>query len=107
LLDEGVATAAGSDAPYGDPNPWMAIDAATRRRTADGATLGAEESVSAYTALGMFLSSADDPGGPRRAVRVDASSDLCLLPVPLGVALDDPASVQPAAVIVRGELVTW
>ncbi len=107
LLDAGVAVAAGTDAPYGDPNPWTAIDAATRRETASGATLTPDESVAPSTALDMFLSSPDDPGGARRVVRAGASSDLCLLPVPLREALDDPAAVQPSAVVVRGELIVW
>lgn len=107
LLDLGVSVAAGTDAPYGDANPWVAIDAAARRRTSSGAELGPDEAVSASTALGFFLSSAHDPGGVSRSVRVGARGDLCLLRERLADALPDPISVQPACTIVRGELSVW
>jgi len=90
LLRAGVRVAGGSDAPYGDPDPWRSIAAAVERRTASGAVQGAAERVTADAALGLWLQQPD--GSPRRVV-VGAPADLCLLDRPLPVALADPADV--------------
>ena len=41
LLAAGVGVAAGTDAPFGDANPWRAIAAARDRTTPSGVVLGA------------------------------------------------------------------
>ncbi len=65
-LEAGVPLAAGTDAPFGDPDPWLAIRAATTRRTRSGACLGRAEIVSPETALTLFTDgfSHFDPADP-------------------------------------------
>lgn len=105
LLTAGVAVAGSSDAPYGPVDPWRAIAAATTRRTRGGALLGAGERVPARRALGLYLGSSADPGGPPRHVVPGALADLCVLPTPLDVALGRPELVRPLATVVAGRIV--
>jgi predicted amidohydrolase YtcJ len=92
LLDAGVGVGGGTDAPFGDPDPWLAIRAAVERRTAGGAPLGLREAVSPERALALFLTPPDDPGGEVRRVRPGASADLCLLDAALSQVLEEPSS---------------
>jgi predicted amidohydrolase YtcJ len=105
LLAAGIGVAAGSDAPYGDPDPWRAIAAARDRTTPSGAVLGAGERIAARRALDLFLAPLDDPAGPPRRVQVGAPADLCLLADPLDAALADPAAVTVRATVRSGRVV--
>jgi predicted amidohydrolase YtcJ len=105
LLDAGVPVGAGTDAPYGPLDPWVAVDAAATRTTATGAPLGPQERVSPMRALGMFLSPLEHPGGPPRLVAVGAHADLCLLDRPLEVALAAPAAGHVRTTVVGGRVV--
>ena len=105
LLAAGVAVAAGSDAPYGDVDPWASMRAAVGRRTAAGVSLGPGEAVSPEVALGLHLGPPEAPGGPRRRVAVGAAADLCLLAVPWRVARDRLRADDVAATVVGGRLV--
>ena len=102
LLAAGVGVAAGSDAPYGDANPWHAIAAARDRQTPSGVVLGADERISARRALDLHLAPLDDPAATARRVAVGAPADLCLLAEPLDVALADPAAVTVRTTIRAG-----
>jgi predicted amidohydrolase YtcJ len=101
LLRRGVGVAAGTDAPYGDPDPWRAIEAATRRTTATGQPLGPDERIDPSVALAMFQTAADDPAGPCRRIAIGAPARLCLLDRPLHDALRDPTSDLVRATITR------
>jgi predicted amidohydrolase YtcJ len=92
LLDAGIGVGGGTDAPFGDPDPWLAIQAAVERRTAGGAPLGLREAVSPERALALFLTPPDDPGGEVRRVRPGAPADLCLLDASLSQVLEEPSS---------------
>jgi predicted amidohydrolase YtcJ len=111
LRAAGVAVAAGTDAPFGGPDPWAAIHAAVHRRTASGAVLGAGERVDPAVALGLFLGRPDAPALPRR-VAPGEPADLCLLDRPLADllgALASPAGDDPldpvAVTIAHGDVV--
>ncbi|HEV7341709.1 MAG TPA: amidohydrolase family protein [Sphingopyxis sp.] len=54
LLNGGVRVLGGSDAPYGDANPWIAIRAATDRRTREGHLIGADEAIDRRAALALY-----------------------------------------------------
>ena len=54
LVDQGIAVAFGSDAPFGDPNPMLAISTAVTRRTSSGAVLGVHESVDLAAAIRSY-----------------------------------------------------
>ena len=93
LMDHGIPLAAGSDAPYGPLNPWLAIRSAAERRTSMGASLGAQERLGAEQALALYLGAVTDPGGPRRRVEIGAPADLCLLKAPGHGDDDDPVAM--------------
>lgn len=54
LIRGGVRVLGGSDAPYGDANPWVALRAATGRRTRGGDVIGSSEAVSRAEALALY-----------------------------------------------------
>ena len=74
LADAGLPLAAGSDAPFGDPNPWKAMAAAVKRPP------GFEhEAISSEEALALYTKPADDAGGNPRRVAVGEPADLIVL----------------------------
>jgi len=99
LLEAGVPLGGGSDAPFGDSDPWCAMRAAVERRSRGGLALGPDEALTPERALALFTTSAQAPGGPPRRVDVGAPADLCLLDAPWAVARRELAS--------RGVRATW
>ena len=100
LIDAGVSVAAGSDAPFGDEDPWGVMRAAARRPL----MFRADEAVSPAQALGLFLG---DPGAlaSPRLVAPGHPADLVLLrasPVEVSRSL---TSDLVAATFVGGEVV--
>ena len=81
LLAIGIPLAAGTDAPFGDPDPWRAMTAAVERRTENGRLLGGSERVSPEQALALFTGDLEHPGRPE-PLRAGAAGDLCVLSVP-------------------------
>jgi len=86
----GLALAAGSDAPFGEPDPWLALRAAVQRRTAAGAPLGPAERLAPERALDLFLGPPEAPGGRPRRVAPGAPADLVLLDRPWAAARRAP-----------------
>lgn len=101
----GIPLAAGSDAPYGELNPWLAMSAATQRRTRGGAAVGADEALTPSEALALFTGDANDPGGPARRIESGAPADLCLLDRSWKAALGDLAAVEVEATIKDGRVI--
>jgi predicted amidohydrolase YtcJ len=99
LIDAGAAVAAGSDAPFGEADPWHVMRAAVHRpRLFDPG-----EAVSPARALALFLGEAADPGTPR-LVAPGRPADLVLLRAgPLEV-LHSLRSDLVAATFIGGEL---
>ncbi len=54
LLRGGVAVRGGSDAPYGDLDPWVALRAATNRLTRGGHSIGPGEAIDRKAALALY-----------------------------------------------------
>jgi predicted amidohydrolase YtcJ len=98
----GVPLGAGTDAPFGEGDPWRAMQAALDRRTAAGETLGAAEALTPERALALFTTPADAPGGPPRRIEPGVPADLCLLDRPWSRARDALASEGVAATIGAG-----
>jgi predicted amidohydrolase YtcJ len=101
----GVALGGGSDAPFGDPDPWLAMQAALDRRTAAGQALAEAEALSPERALALFTTPAAQPGGAPRRVRPGAAADLCLLDRPWARARDLLSSTAVAATLRAGQLI--
>lgn len=93
LLDAGVPLAGGSDAPFGEPNPWAAMQAAVSRRTRSGQVMGEHEALTPEQALALFTTPLDAPGGAARRLAVGQSADLCLLDRSWAAARVDLAAV--------------
>lgn len=82
LQEAGIPVGAGSDAPFGPADPWLAMQTAVDRRTRSGRSLGPREGMSPEQALALYATPPEDPGGPPRLVEVGARADLCLLAEP-------------------------
>ena len=82
FLEAGLPLGGGTDAPYGDPDPWAAMRAAVERQTPDGQVVGADEKLTPEQALALFLAPLDDPGGAPRRVEIGAAADFCVLTRP-------------------------
>ncbi len=104
LRAAGVAVAAGTDAPFGRPDPWAAMRAATTRRTTGGADLLPAERVDAATALALFQGHPGDPARPRH-VAPGQPADLCVLDRPLADALRALAPEVVAATLAGGRVI--
>lgn len=93
-LDARVALLAGTDAPYGAPDPWQAMHAAVARRTRAGRALSAGEAVSPETALALFASGF--------GIAVGEPADLCLLDRPWRAAREALDAERVAATLCAG-----
>jgi predicted amidohydrolase YtcJ len=99
-----VPVGAGTDAPFGSPDPWRAVAAAVERRTETGSVLGAAERLPGAAALGLFLAPLERPGGPARRIEVGAPADLCVLDAPLGRVLAAPSRSCVAVTVASGRV---
>lgn len=123
-LTAGIPLAAGTDAPYGVPDPWRALRAAIRRETRGGRTLGATEALTPEAGLALFsgvrptgeraggeasavAASAPVAGGPASplALAVGGPADLCLLDRPWREAREAPDAAHVAATLCAGRVV--
>jgi predicted amidohydrolase YtcJ len=105
LLEAGIPVAGSTDAPFGDPDPWRAMRAATTRRTRGGVPLGPAEAVAPARALDLFLGPPDRPGGPRRRLFPGAPADLCLLTGPEPEVLGRRDAPPVRATVIGGRVV--
>jgi predicted amidohydrolase YtcJ len=94
-----------SDAPYGSPDPWLAMRAAISRRTASGRVIAAEEGLTPEAAIAGFLTAAGAPGTMQRSIEPGAPADLCLLDRPWRDARNALDSAAVRMTLVAGEIV--
>jgi predicted amidohydrolase YtcJ len=103
LLEAGVATAAGTDAPFGGADPWHVMRASTRRASL-GFNPGRGEEIGATAAIRLFLGAPAFPAAPR-VIAQGHPADLVVLRVPPAEAARSLASDLVAATVVGGDLV--
>ena len=104
FLEAGLQVAGGTDAPFGKPNPWLAMWAAVKRETQHGGqVISLQEKISAVQARDLFLSPPDDPGGKPRRVSEGMAADLCLLHEPWGEIARSMPENPVRAVWIGGE----
>ncbi|MBK7978046.1 MAG: amidohydrolase family protein [Deltaproteobacteria bacterium] len=101
-----VPLGGGTDAPFGEPDPWLAMQAAVDRRTESGHVIGPGEALTPERALALFTTPAARPGGTPRRIAPGELADLCLLDRPWRLARARLASEDVRATILGG-LVTW
>ena len=106
FLDAGIPLGGGTDAPFGEPDPWAAMRAAVNRRTASGEVLGAEEALTPEEALRLFTTPLDAPGAAPRRIAVGTAADFCLLTLPWRQARLRLRS-EDVALAVRDGRVQW
>ena len=104
FLDAGVPLGGGTDAPFGEADPWLAMRAAATRETPSGRTLGATEALTPERALALFTTRPEDPGGTPRRVRVGEAAELCLLDRPWSKARLSLSRDLVAATVLKGEV---
>jgi len=100
----GIRLGGGTDAPFGAPDPWRAMQAAVDRRSRGGLVLGRDEALAPERALSLFTTSPGDPGGTPRRVAVGAPADLCLLRRPWKQVRDRLDAADVAATWCAGRL---
>ena len=105
FLDAGVPLGGGTDAPFGEPDPWTAIRASVTRRTGDGQVIGPNEALSPERALALFTTPAGDPGGAPRRIAVGETADMCLLDRSWKEARESLRHEHVAATILGGEVI--
>jgi predicted amidohydrolase YtcJ len=103
LIDAEVPVAAGTDAPFGDADPWKAVQAAIDRRTPSGFVLGPGEAVPPARALALFLGEPTEPA-TLRLVQPGAVADLCVLRCPLAEAVQAPSADLVRATVINGTI---
>jgi predicted amidohydrolase YtcJ len=106
-FDDWLVPLGGStDAPYSDPDPWLAMQAAVDRRSRAGQILAADECVTPERALALFTTDAQSPGGAPRRIAAGQSADLCLLDSPWATIAQSLSSDDVLATWLGGAL-TW
>jgi len=104
FLSWGIPLAGGTDAPFGDADPWLAMRAAVDRQTEQGAILCGAERLTPEQAVALFLGAAQTPDRPR-CLHPGATADLCLLDQPWRRARLQLSSRRVSATLCRGRIV--
>lgn len=104
LAEAGIVLAGGSDAPFGDADPWAAMHAAVSRATRTGQLVGASEALTPEAALSLFLADPFDPAVERR-IEPEVPADLCLLDRPWSEARERLSAGDVRATWIEGSLV--
>ncbi|AMN45584.1 hypothetical protein ACG33_00385 [Steroidobacter denitrificans] len=105
FIDAGIHLAAGTDAPLGEPNPWLAMQAAVDRRTLGGKMLGEDEALSPEEALSLFSGDPLAPGSGGHRIAPGSTADFCVLDRPWTVAKKNLAATRVIATIRAGHLI--
>lgn len=104
LAEAGLCLAGGSDAPYGEADPWRAMAAALSRRTSSGVAIGETEALTPEQALALYLTDPADLSRQRR-IALDEPADLCLLDRPWAQVRGNLASGCVRATLAGGNLI--
>jgi predicted amidohydrolase YtcJ len=107
-LEAEVRLAAGTDAPFGDPDPWRAMQAAVTRSTRSGKRLGEAELVSPETAISLFFDNFSTTlarDTPSAQLASGQLADLCLLDVPWREARHSLSSDHVVATVRSGRII--
>jgi len=100
FINSGVRLAAGSDAPFGNSNPWFAMESAVNRPAGFE-----DESLSPEEALSLYLKPSYNAGGVAREVKEGEIADLCLLNMPWSDARLKLNDIRPRGTWIDGRLV--
>lgn len=101
FLDAGLQLATGSDAPFGNPNPWKCMHAAVNRPGG----FRQNEEITPEQALALYTKPSHNAGGSPRRIAVGADADICLLDQPWHSARQNLTAVKVKASWITGTLV--
>lgn len=104
FLQHGIPLAGGTDAPFGNADPWAAMRAAVHRQTHSGQPLGSGEALNPEEALALFLGGPEEPARPR-TLTTGAIADLCLLDRPWREVRAELSCNHVRATLRDGELI--
>ena len=104
LIAAGLAVGAGTDAPFGSHDPWLAMRSAVNRKTVTGRVLNGHECINADRALHLFTTSPEDPGGRSRTLRVGQQADMVLLAQPWNQSMKYLTKENVRMTIVNGKI---
>ena len=96
MLARGIPCTIGTDAPFGDADPWRAITAATDRRTRGGAVIGSHEAIEPEEALALFTSDSEE-------IEVGSPANLVCLDKPWSEARNRLSSSDVLATVLEGQ----
>ena len=105
FLEASVAVGGGTDAPFGDPDPWRSMQSAIDRRCEAGIMLGPDERLTPEQALALFTTDPASPGGAPRTLKAGVPADLCLLDRPWSRARAELSSDLVRCAIREGSLI--
>ena len=105
FIEAGVPLAAGSDSPFGSPNPWLSMQAAVVRKAGTNKFIGIEEALTPDMALALYTSMPDQPGLQQKELTVGASASLCLLNAPWETVKLDFTNAMVSATWSAGRLI--
>jgi predicted amidohydrolase YtcJ len=105
FISAGIPLAGGSDAPFGDADPWRSMRAAVERKTPSGRVMQASEALTPEQALLLFLSKAETPGIHNLVLKPGSRADLCLLQRPWQDVREALSSAHVGATWQAGKLI--
>ena len=97
ILGRGIQCTIGTDAPFGDADPWRAMKAATDRRTRNGLTIGSQEAITPEEALKLFTSG--------QKIEIGAKANLVCLDRPWLEARSRLSSDDVTTTILEGQMI--
>ena len=86
MYEHGVPLLFGTDAPFGNPDPWLAMRAAVNRKTRSGASIASTQCISPELALNLFTNKPGPHNNSVPQVQVGDEASFCVLNTPWRIA---------------------
>ncbi|MBT8159568.1 MULTISPECIES: amidohydrolase family protein [Arthrobacter] len=103
--DAGYVLLGGTDAPFGTPRLWRAMQCAVDRRTPDGRTLNRAEALTPEEAFAMFTPDGLSGTAATPEPRIGQTADICILAQPWAVVRRNLSSARVTATLRAGVVI--
>lgn len=104
LLNKQIPLAAGTDAPFGNADPWRSMANAVSRQTATGQILGQEEALTPEQSFNLYTGSLTQPQTPQ-TLQVGSIADICLLNRPWAYLQNNFTCAPVSLTFSRGNII--
>ena len=104
LMKQGAILAAGTDAPFGLPDPWVAMKAATNRKTQDNKTIAEREAIEPEEAFALFMPIRKSFDEIENQIKPGYQANFCILDRPWSQARTRLLKEDVQATITNGVL---